>query len=267
MFGRSDSLNFHGSPLMSVSKQTWRLFTKCAAAAGDRVLLPEDEHHYAHHVLRLGVGERVEVGDRSGFVASALITRCDKKAIEVEIEEIFVERAFPCRVTLFLALPKPSTLEEVVGLAAEMGVSSLVVFRSHRCQSKAPVKAEKLERAAQESLRITKAFRAPTLLVVEDFGALQELIASCGPAFLCDESSHRMGDDLGSALRGLANESPKNIALIVGPESSFEPWERASFLAWGARSVSLGPLVLRVPTAVAYALGVTMSRFNSHYSP
>ncbi|MCA2961511.1 MAG: 16S rRNA (uracil(1498)-N(3))-methyltransferase [Silvanigrellales bacterium] len=252
---------------MSSSKQTWRLFTTCAAAVGERVLLPGDEHHYAHHVLRLGVGERVEVGDHSGFVATAVITRCDKKGIEVEIEEILVERAFPCQVTLFLALPKPSTLEEVVGLAAEMGVSSLVVFRTQRCQSKAPVKVEKLERASQESLRISKAFRAPTLRVVEDFGALQGLIASCGPAFLCDESSQRMGDDLGSALRGLPKESATNIALIVGPESSFEPWERERFLAWGAKSVSLGPLVLRVPTAVAYALGVAMSHFNSHYSP
>lgn len=251
---------------MSFAKQTWRLFLKSAVAVGERAWLPEEEHHYAHHVLRLGVAERVEVGDGAGFVASAVIIRSDKKGTEVEIEEVVPEPTFPCPITLFLAQPKPSTLEEVVGLSAEMGVSNIVVFRSHRCQSKAPVRIEKLERTSREALRITKAARAPAVSYYDDFTGLKLLFERMGPVFLCDESAEAPGSDFGSMLRNAKAEAIPRLAILIGPEASFDVAERACFVEWGARPVSLGPLILRVPTAVAYAVGAAMSQLNPHYS-
>jgi hypothetical protein len=44
---------------MSSDKQTWRLFVapQDFLTSNVEVLLPEEEHHYAFHVLRLGLGE------------------------------------------------------------------------------------------------------------------------------------------------------------------------------------------------------------------
>ena len=241
---------------MSIEKQSWRLFVSGAGVAGDVLTLGEDEHHYAFHVLRLQAGEHIEVGDGRGFVADAVLTRVDKKGAEVSLLVVRPERRAACRVTLFLAQPKPSTLEEVVALVSELGVARVVVFRSRRCQGKAPAKLEKLQRLSFETLRVTKGFRATEVVIVDTAAALEIEHAAAGRLFLCDETPQSEGNDLASAI---ARAPEGDVGIIVGPEASFTIDERSEFQRKGALPVSLGPLILRVPTAVAYAASVVLA--------
>lgn len=275
---------------MAGGKQVWRLFVDNGAAngtasgasrgAGSVVALGEDEHHYAFHVLRLAAGERVEVGDGRGWLADGVLETCDRKGATVRVEAVREEQRVPVPVTLFLAMPKPVTLVEVVSQAAEMGVARIVVFRSARCQSKAPAKHDKLARQAREALRISKGTRAPVIEVHDAQDVLAsarfaESVAAPSSLFLCDESP--LHDPYGAghnglhgALAALAAEasSPtgefraRGVAVIVGPEASFTPEERTWFLSRGAHAVSLGPFILRVPTAAASSLALAMGTFN-----
>jgi 16S rRNA (uracil1498-N3)-methyltransferase len=256
---------------MSVEKQSWRLLVDSLAGVslGRQVELSEDEHHYALHVLRLEAGVTVELGDGCGGVADATLVRCDKKSAVAEVTNIRRERRFASRITLILAQPKPSTLEEVVTLASEMGVARVVVFRGERTHGKQHIKVEKLERLAKEALRVTKGFRAPEIALVETAESTSSECARAGALFLCDEgplyaearSDERL-NDLRSALDSAVQAGARDVGLIVGPEASLSSEERARFRALGALPVSLGPLVLRVPTAVAYAAGVALSTLN-----
>jgi len=250
----------------------WRLFAPAPVGVGENISLAEDEHHYAFHVLRLAQGAAVEVGDGRGWLARGVLDRCDKKGAHVRVEHELEEKIFGTRVHLFLGQPKPATLEDVVAQAAELGVAKIHVFRCVKSQSKAPLKREKLERLALESLRITKGFRAPEIVVHDSVEALLSTggLSQAGRVFLCDESPlHEVGaahhNGLHVQLMANGKGGTEDVGVIVGPESSFTDGERAAFATAGAVPVSLGPLVLRVPTAVAAAVSVAMGVFNPNW--
>jgi len=49
---------------------------------------------------------------------------------------------------------------------------------------------------------------------------------------------------------------PDSVAVLVGPEGDFTPVEIALLKQAGARSVTLGPTILRAETAALYCLSV-----------
>lgn len=258
---------------MASEKQVWRLFSSEALEAlheGCDVDLSDDELHYALHVLRLAKGETVEVGDGDGRIARGQISHSDKRRCSVRIDSVESRPRPALKVVVCLALPKPATLEDVVFQASEMGATELHVFRTQKSQFKSEPKQDKLRRQALEALRVNKAAWATDVHVHADFGAFLD---SWNPddrtvAFLCDESplnpeNRSAGlvnhNGLHRALAALGRDV-KCIALFIGPEASFTAEERSALMERaGAQPVSLGERILRVPTAVATALALTLA--------
>jgi 16S rRNA (uracil1498-N3)-methyltransferase len=56
---------------------------------------------------------------------------------------------------------------------------------------------------------------------------------------------------------------PKSLGLVVGPEGDFSALEYAAFQQAGARSLTLGPLILRVETAATALLAVVQHELSS----
>lgn len=206
-------------------------------------------------VLRAAPGDRLAAGRIGGGMGTAvvLVVTPQEAVLEVRLD---AEPPPPSAVALLVALPRPKILRRVLQAAAAMGIKRLVLLGSYRVE-KSYFASPLLEPSAiEEQLRLGleqgRDTRMPEVLVrrwfkpfVEDeldalFPDTQRLLAHPGVAPLLD---------------ALAPPRGSSAVLAVGPEGGWTAYEASQLEARGFARFSLGPRVLRVDAAVAYAVG------------
>jgi 16S rRNA (uracil1498-N3)-methyltransferase len=246
------------------SLHTWRLLLPQNPFTTPDVLLPEEEHHYVFNVLRLKVGSDVQLTNGEGSIASGKIVRTDKKGTLVEIHNVLEKPRAKSRIHLYLGCPKPATLDEIIDFVAEQGACEVHIFKTQKCQSKAPFKLEKLQKNAFEALRISK---SPWATKIFCYDTLEEFLSSKPQSldFLCDESPIYTAENPNTHIASLTetlqkiDKSQTRLGIFVGPESSFTEAERTLIHEkTKATPVSLGQNILRVPTACVSAVGIAV---------
>jgi 16S rRNA (uracil1498-N3)-methyltransferase len=262
-------------------KQIWRFYSDRISEykeSSKTLDLSSDEAHFAHSVLRLGQGERVEIADGCGWVAQARLTRSDKKLVCAEVENVHFFPKARQKVIALVGVTKPGAMDEIVQACVESGVSELIFYRADRTTSKQELKLDKIAKQVRELSRITK---SPWLLNVtfrenlqSAFGYANE-IAPRVRLFVCDERPAHSAVESSSARHLLIeslNEPINDLAFVVGPESSFSQKEYEFFLSeetkHSACFVTLGPRILRTPAAVAAAAYMLLGLIESglHHS-
>src|SRR3989442_11386172 len=83
------------------------------------------EAHHALNVLRLKVGDTLNVFDGRGHEAQARITEVAKDSVRLAILQQSSTPALPSRITLAQAIPKKN-MDLIVQKATELGVSAIV---------------------------------------------------------------------------------------------------------------------------------------------
>ena len=248
---------------MATQKQAWTLIQDVEKFnINTYIIIVDDELHYLSRVLRLAVGDSVEITNCQGTKAFGEINSITKKECSIKIKDVNEENLKLKKVHVCLALPKPSTLEDLVAIVSEMGLEELHLFRTEKCASKAPVKLDKLQKISNEAVRISKSSFSTKIFYYE---SKEELLLKSknflenGLNLFCDES-HVYENKVTNSLLGVLKNNynnQENINIIVGPEASFSDTERQ----WIEEkikpySVSLGQNILRVPNAVSAAFSV-----------
>ncbi|WP_186647915.1 RsmE family RNA methyltransferase [Fluviispira vulneris] len=257
---------------MSIQKQTWTLIQTDLSKDQNEVILKDDEHHYAFHVLRLSSGEEVEITNCKGLKAVGCIDSANKKSISIKIDKISELKKSSPEIHLWLAYPKPATLEEVVSSASELGVDHIHIFKADKSAVKSPIKIEKMERISQESVRISKSAFAAKISCYNNLNELFQKIIDLNNKnrliLFCDEShiyEGKIRNSIYSVLREQFKNDLEEICLLIGPEASFSDKERLLIHETITKnSVSLGNNILRVPNAVLSALGSIINFKNDH---
>lgn len=255
---------------MSVQKQTWTLIVpQVELHEGASLTLEENEFHYAAHVLRLKVGDAVCVVNGCGAKAHGSIASISKKNMMVALNQVTHTSVFKPHINVCLALPKPSTLEEVVFQCSELGVHAVHIFPGEKSAFKSALKLDKLERASHEAMRISQSAFCSRILSYENLEHFYEhhMRDTKTPKinFFCDESHIYAGQPGVSLVQHLAQHlsllpNCAEINLLLGPEASFSERERKFILAQkNCAVVSLGRNILRVPTAVCVAVGAILA--------
>lgn len=258
-------------------KQIWRFYTERSSegvTSQPTIELPEDEAHFAFSVLRLSVGEHVELADGCGWVAQAKIIRADKKSVCAQVESSQDVPQSRCRLVAVVGITKSGALDEVVQACVEAGVSDLILFKGDRSTSKQEVKTDKISKQIRELSRITKSPWVMRIYCKENLLAtFKEVyqIAQPEKILICDERPAHMRTET-SRTHHLMTEAKKfilsDVAFIVGPESSFSAKEYEIFdveeKSNRACFVTLGPRILRTPAAVAAAAYQLSGLCESH---
>ena len=157
-------------------------------------------------------------------------------------------------MVLAQALVKGDRGELAVELATEAGVDGVLPWRAARCVARweAGPRGEKaLARWRTTAREAAKQARRAWVPVVEEpvtTAALAQRVAAVPVALVLHES----------ATDGLASidlPTDGDLLLVVGPEGGIADDELDALVVAGARSVRLGPEVLRASTAGAVALG------------
>lgn len=236
------------------------------ARAGDALSLAGEEGRHAAKVARIGVGEQLLLTDAPGRQVLAEVTATQKESLELRLlaDPAAAVQRLP-RLTLVQALATGGRDEQAVESATELGVDRVVPWSARRSVSvwrgeklrKGRAKWEATVRAA------VKQCRRPGIPAVDSAVTTAQLVSelegSAGADTLVlvlheQESVGLMS--LAPQLRTASESGLEEILVIVGPEGGIDPDELDALRGAGARSVLLGPEVLRSSTAGPAAIAV-----------
>lgn len=235
-------------------------------AAGDAAVLAGDEGRHAAKVARIGVGEELLLTDTAGRQAVARVTTAAKESLGLELLE--APRPAPVRVprlALVQALATGGRDEQAVESATELGVDRVTPWIARRSVSvwKGERRAKGRAKWEQTVRTAVKQCRRPGIPVVdaaEDTTALvadvRDRVASGALVLVLHEQESSPLLAAAEELRTAAERQVPEITVIVGPEGGIAEDELAALRQAGARSVLLGPEVLRSSTAGPAALAV-----------
>lgn len=227
------------------------LVDELPAAGAFRLTGPEGRH--AATVRRVRPGESVLLTDGRGRNAPARVTGTGRAEVDLTVDDAATIAPPPVRVTLVQALPKGERGELAVELATEAGVDVIVPWSARRCvtrwsDERAVRGLARWTTTAREAAKQSRRSWVPPVRPVASTRDVAALIASADAALVLHESATQ-----GLAAAALPDRG--EVLLVVGPEGGIDDDELAAFTAAGARSVRLGPQVLRTSTAAAVALG------------
>jgi 16S rRNA (uracil1498-N3)-methyltransferase len=225
--------------------------------AAGRVTLSGPEGHHAAAVRRLRVGERADLSDGAGTLASCVVESVGRDSVGLTVQSVTeVPRAQPL-ITVAQALPKGDRGELAVELMTEVGVDAIVAWQAERCVVR--WEGERGKRAlakwrgtAREAAKQSRRAWIPTVDGPAGLADIVGLVSGAACAVVLEAAA-------AIPLSRLALPTVGEIVLVVGPEGGISPAERAALGAAGALEARLGPTVLRTSSAGAAAAAVLMS--------
>lgn len=223
-----------------------------------RALLSKEEAAHALRVLRLKDGSPIEALD--GHDAWKAVLHVTDDGAYAELLEKMTSTEAPVDVALFMGIPKGEKLELIAQKLTELGATRVVPVRMKRCVAKIETKdAEKklarLRKIASEAMK--QCGRTEEMAIDEPVS-----VAEAAKRI----SDYELGLMLWEEARGYRltdahAETPdaRSIAYIVGPEGGISAREAEVFTGAGAKSVTLGPRILRAETAAVAGCAVIMN--------
>ncbi len=217
-----------------------------------------EEAHHALRVMRLRVGDSCEVFDGCGQAAQMrVVSTAGSSSMSLQVEKVLPPMPPVASITLALAIPKGNNMDLIVQKAVELGASRIIPLITERTivRLNAKESATKAEKWRRTALEACKQCGVNTLPVVEEpmpyklFLQRQDipsLRVQC--AIVPHARPLRLVLEEGRAA-GLSE-----IILLIGPEGDFSPAEYAAAEAAGFTPTGLGPIILRVETAVFMAI-------------
>lgn len=233
------------------------LSAECRLVGNDILISGADAGHLTR-VLRLGAGARIDVLDGEGRVLRARIQKVTRDVVRALVEEVGKASSEPpVRLTLVQGLARGEKMDLVVQKAVEIGVARIVPVCCARTVVRLDQEQGRRRRERWQKIAVEAAEQCGRAVVpaVEPLSSLGDALSSIPPGttvLLPWEGEHVVG--LGDVLD--AAPPAGEVFVFIGPEGGFTAEEVALCRVAGARSVTLGPRILRTETAglVAAAL-------------
>lgn len=224
---------------------------------GSTLSLDGEEAHHALRVMRLRVGDECEVFNGAGQAARARIVAVSGNSLTLGDLSPLPPMPPVAGITLALAIPKGGNMELIVQKAVELGVKRIVPLVSERTivrlnAKDAASKASKWQRTALEACKQCGVNSLPVVEPPQSFSSFLKREDIPALRLLCAilPEARPMREVLESARSIGQNDA----VLLIGPEGDFSPSEYAAAMDAGYTPLSLGPIILRVETAVFMAV-------------
>lgn len=227
-----------------------------AKIQNNKVFLDDGDIHHLLNVMRVKIGEQVEVVADDKLYIAELIS-ANPFNLEV-VEEVASDVELPNDVTLFFALAKGDKIEFVIQKATELGVKKIVLLKSSRCVVKMNnddfnKKLVRYQKIAKEASEQSHRLVVPEIVGVVDINKIPSNL-------LCDINYVAYEKDAGDTTESFVElndiEKGKSVSIFIGSEGGFSSEEVETLKKQNIKSVSLGKRILRCETAAVYALSV-----------
>ena len=225
---------------------------------GTAIGIDGEEAKHALKVMRLRVGDACEVFNGCGQAAVGRIAATGGSS-SLTLADLRPLPPLPpvAGITLALAIPKGGNMELIVQKAVEMGVQRIIPLITERTIVRLDARdaTAKTAKWSRTVLEACKQCGVNTLPVVEPpqsyTGFLQR---SDLPALKLQCAIVPHARPLRELLETARTAGQRDCVLLIGPEGDFSPAEYAAGEAAGYQPTSLGPIILRVETAVFLAV-------------
>jgi len=224
-------------------------------SVGELAVVDGDEGFHAANVRRIRVGEELDLGDGAGIIAHCVVEDVAKGRLAAKVLDRRTVPSVSPKVTVVQALPKSDRSELAIELATEAGADAFVAWQASRCVARweSSAKVDKgLRRWGAVARSAARQSRRPYIPSVDGVVSTAELAQRVHDDGATALVLHESATD---KLTELPVAEANSLLLIVGPEGGIADDELAALTDAGAKSVRLGPTVLRTSTAAAVALG------------
>jgi len=243
--------------------------------------LSQSEMHHLQNVLRISLGNTVEVIDTtSAILIRGEIVSMQSSTISMKIDKVTEPMDF--RLTLIAAIIKPNLLEDIVDKATQVGVTNFCFYHAQRSKfkldkQKQQQKIERFQKIAEAALKqsgtslwpsfsfhdnIQTALESLTQENVKQqrFILLAETFDAKPEAQPVNFTTHLSSLAASRSLLEPESESA-DFQIIIGPEGGLCEEEVNGAKQHNFVPASLGQKTLRAETAAVVATGICASVF------
>lgn len=210
--------------------------------SGDRGQLDAEESRHAVKVLRMKLGDQLQVVDGLGGFYTAEVTNPSPKACEFRVVEKSEETQRGFNLTIAIAPTKNlDRLEWFVEKATEIGVDAILSIECKNSERKV-LKTERLVKKAVSAMKQSQKATLPQISELTRVGDVlkqpfngEKYIAHCYDTPKYDLKDEYIADN--------------NVLILIGPEGDFTEQEVGEAVENGFKPVNLSSSRLRTETA------------------
>ncbi|MBI4834953.1 MAG: 16S rRNA (uracil(1498)-N(3))-methyltransferase [Planctomycetes bacterium] len=233
------------------------------------VSLDEEQSLHLSRVLRLKIGDKVELFDKSGNIHHAQISVLGKNTqLKIIPQEPTTNNQQPTtNISLAVAIPKGNRMDWLVEKCAELGLNKLIPMETRRSVVR-DVGENKVKRWKKIAVEAARQSSQSTVMEIAEILPFAKLLGTIND-YNIKLLAYPEGDDLitySPLISVAAAESRPNrgggrgcvkILYLIGPEGDFSPDEVEKAKAAGFKAVQM-PVggILRVETAAVAMLAM-----------
>lgn len=236
-----------------------RIYHPSELKIDDSVILSDDAANHVGRVLRMSVGDKLELFDGTNHVFDAEITSITKKTVAATILHSEVsDKESPLNLHLGQVISRGDKMEFTIQKSIELGVNTITPLFSERCGVK--LDAERMSKKIQQ-------WRKIAIAACEQCGRnrIPTIKAALSLKEWCAQADEGLKLNLHPRAKQSINTLPgevKNIRLLIGPEGGLTEQEIDMAAEHGFTDILLGPRVLRTETAALTVITALQTRFG-----
>jgi len=209
---------------------------------GSKITVEGDEAHHAIKVMRMEIGEEIQLADGKGNWVQGAISSIDKKSFTIAISQRGQSSRSHPEFIVIQALTKSDRSKETIELLVEAGVDRIIPWQSdHSIAKWKSEMQEKWESAALAACKQSRRYSLPTIETPITLDSIRERFTEGSLLLVLHESAHEKL----SVVVSPSAISFQRIVLVIGPEGGLSIDELREFEAIGGKIVKLGNPVLR----------------------
>jgi 16S rRNA (uracil1498-N3)-methyltransferase len=226
---------------------------------GEQILFSTAQAHQLSRVLRLQIGDRLQVFDGAGVEADVELTLVTPKLAQGN--PIALRRAnwnAPWRPVLYLGAIRPQRFEWAIEKATELGVSRIVpLLTSRTTHAGVELSPTRLSRWRQIAVEAAEQCGATYVPAIEQPCSLSQALAPSTMARVFAWEGEGQVSPLAEIMESmvrLPRSGLSEVAFFIGPEGGFDALEVNAARQAGCLIATLGERILRSETAAIAVL-------------
>lgn len=245
----------------------YKFFVEDNQIDDDKINIIGDDVNHIKNVLRLAIGEKIEVCDISSSINYLCeIMENDNKLVKCKIlEELSNNNEPNVYLHIFQGLPKAEKMEMIIQKTTEIGVSEITPVVMKRCvvklDSKSAVKkVERWQKIAEVAAKQSKRDKIPQINLPIDLKNIYKNLENYDIVLVAYENEDNNG--IKQVLSKISRKEKLKVAVIIGPEGGIDETEINELQSHDIQTVSLGKRILRTETAPIVLSSVIMYEFD-----
>ncbi|MFD1123141.1 16S rRNA (uracil(1498)-N(3))-methyltransferase [Methylophilus flavus] len=230
-----------------------RFYSPAPLSVGETTALSENAAAHAIRVMRLKIGDTLNLFCGDGFDYQCALTNIEKKAAYVEVQSrTAVSNESPLNIRLLQGISSGDRMDYTIQKAVELGVTEIFPLTTERCVTKlSGDRAEKrvehwqgvaIAACEQSGRALLPIVHAPVTLT-QWFGQHET-----------QSSLNILLNPVGAKWLAQLEKPSGHIHLLIGPEGGLSGNEIALASQHHFQSIVIGPRILRTETAAVTAI-------------